>query len=269
MCQVATTRRLRWPHVLVLLLCGFLAACKVELNTGLDERDANEITAVLLKNGISAHRELAKDGTMIVFVEESRFAESVEILQAHSLPRQKFSDLCSVFSGDGMISSPVEDRARLLCALSQDLSRTISEIDGVMSARVHPVLPKGEIGRSKNGPASASVLIRHHEDAPIDQLGPQIKMLVANGIEGLVYDKVSVSMVPVASPVRITDTASDFVPVAGIWVHHTSETSAKLLIYILAGGLLISLLGNGYFYWQQALRGDGRSSSAARHLPAE
>lgn len=247
-----------------------LAACKVELNSGLDERDANQIMAVLLKNGIAAHREANKEKTLTVFVEESRFAEAVEILEAHSLPREKFSDLCSVFAGEGMISSPVEDRARLICALSQELSHTISEIDGVMSARVHVVLPKNDIGRSNAQPSSASVFIRHHEDAPIEKLGPQIKMLVANGIEGLVYDKVSIAMVPVSSEVRMTDWDDDFVSVAGLWVHHTSATPAKVLIFALIGGLLASLAGNGYFYWQRQLRGAGRPSPrAARHLPAE
>lgn len=260
----------RWPRMLALLVCMLLTACKVELNTGLDERDANEIMAVLLKNGIATHRDIAKDKTLSVFVEESRFADAVEILQAHSLPREKFNDLCSVFSGDGMISSPVEDRARLICALSQELSRTISEVDGVMSARVHLVLPKNDIGRSNAQPSSASVFIRHHEDAPLEKLAPQVKMLVSNGIEGLVYDKVSVAMVPVKSQVRITEKSGDFVSVAGLWVHHTSATMAKLFIYILIGGLLASLAGNGYFYWLRNLRTSRRQPPrAAGHLPAE
>ena len=247
-----------------------LAACKVELNTGLDERDANEVMAILLKNGISANREMSKEKTFTVFVEESRFADAVEILQAHGLPREKFSDLCSVFSGEGMISSPVEDRARLICAISQDLSRTISEIDGVMSARVHVVLPKNEIGRSSAKPSSASVFIRHHEDAPIDKLGTQIKILVANGIEGLVYDKVSVAMVPVASEVRMTDKVQDFQSVAGLWVHRSSVTTAKLMIYTLLAGLMVALAGNGYFIWHRYLRTAGRPSPrTARTLPAE
>lgn len=247
-----------------------LAACKVELNTGLDERDANEIMAMLLKNGITASREVSKEKTFTVFVEESRFADAVEILQAHGLPREKFSDLCSVFNGEGMISSPVEDRARLICALSQDLSRTISEIDGVMSARVHVVLPKNELGRSNAQPSSASVFIRHHEDAPLDKLGTQIKILVANGIEGLVYDKVSVAMVPVASDVRMADKAEDFQSVAGLWVHRSSVTTAKVMIYTLIFALLASLAGNGYFIWHRYLRTAGRPSSrVARHLPAE
>ena len=189
--------------MLALSICLMLAACKVELHSGLDERDANEILAMLLKNNIAASREVAKDRTLTVMVDEDKFADAVDILQAHSLPREKFSDLCSVFAGEGMISSPVEDRARLICALGQELSRTISEIDGVMSARVHVVLPENDLGRSNAKPSSASVFIRHHEDAPIDKLSPQIKMLVANGIEGLVYDKVSVAMVPVISPVQI------------------------------------------------------------------
>lgn len=246
-----------------------LAACKVELHSGLDERNANEILALLLKNGISASREAAKDKTLTVMVEEDRFAEAVDILQAHSLPREKFSDLCSVFTGEGMISSPMEDRARLICALSQELSRTISEIDGVMSARVHVVLPENDLGRSNTKPSSASVFIRHHEDAPIDKLAPQIKLLVANGIEGLVYDKVSVSMVPVISPVQIATSGNDYVSVAGFWVHNTSAMRARITVYALIALLLAAIAGNGYLYWQSRSRPSRPSPSAARHLPAE
>jgi type III secretion protein J len=255
--------------MLALGLCMLLAACKVELHSGLGERDANEILALLLKNDIGASREAAKDKTLTVMVDEDRFAEAVEILQAHSLPREKFNDLCSVFTGEGMISSPVEDRARLICALSQELSRTISEIDGVMSARVHVVLPENDLGRAKAKPSSASVFIRHHEDAPIDKLGPQIKMLVANGIAGLVYDKVSVAMVPVISPVQIATSSNDYTPVAGVWVHNTSAVRAKLTFYALIVLLLAALAGNAYLYWQWRLRPPQAGQRAARPIPAE
>ncbi|MEM8948509.1 MAG: type III secretion inner membrane ring lipoprotein SctJ [Pseudomonadota bacterium] len=256
-------------RMLALGICLLLAACKVELHSGLDERDANEILAILLKNNISASRSVAKDKTLTVMVEEAKFAEAVDILQAHSLPREKFSDLCSIFTGEGMISSPVEDRARLICALGQELSRTISEIDGVMSARVHVVLPENDLGRSNAKPSSASVFIRHHEDAPINQLSPQIKMLVANGIEGLVYDKVSVAMVPVASPVQIATSSNDYTAVAGFWVHNTSALRAKLTIYLLVALLLAALAANGYLYWQWRLRPTRPTPNAAKHLPAE
>ena len=256
-------------RMLALGVCLLLAACKVELHSGLDERDANEILAILLKNDIAASRTAAKDKTLTVMVDEEKFAEAVDILQAHSLPREKFSDLCSVFTGEGMISSPVEDRARLICALGQELSRTISEIDGVMSARVHVVLPEYDLGRTKAKPSSASVFIRHHEDAPIDRLSPQIKMLVANGIEGLVYDKVSVAMVPVISPVQIATSSNDYTAVAGIWVHDTSAFRARLTIYLLVALLLAALAANGYLYWQWRLRPRHLTPNAAKPLPAE
>ena len=256
----------RW---LALSICLLLAACKIELHSGLDERDANEIQAILMKNGISASRSAAKDKTLTIMVDEKKFAEAVDILQAHSLPREKFGGLCEVFTGEGMISSPVEDRARLICALSQELSRTISEIDGVMSARVHVVLPENDLGRSDAKPSSASVFIRHHEDAPIDKLSPQIKLLVANGIEGLVYDKVSVAMVPVISPVQIETSANDYTAVAGLWVHQTSATRAKITIYLLVALLLAAIAGNGYLYWQWRLRPSRPRPAAAKQLPAE
>ena len=263
------SRTLGAARMLALGLCLMLAACKVELHSGLEERDANEIMAILLKNGIAASREIAKDKSLTVMVDEGRFAEAVDILQVHSLPREKFNDLCSVFAGEGMISSPAEDRARLICALSQELSRTISEIDGVMSARVHLVLPENDLGRRKAEPSSASVFIRHQDGAPIDKLSPQIKMLVANGIEGLVYDKVSVALVPVISPAEIETGAEDYIAVAGLLVQKASANRARITIYLLLGLLLLALAGNGYLYWQWRLRPARRMPIAAKPLSAE
>jgi len=86
----------------------------------------------------------------------------------------------------------------MIYALSQELSRTVSEIDGVLSARVHLVLPENDPLRQQLVPSSASVFIRHRTSASLSDLVPQVKMLVANGIAGLSYDKVSVILVAVA-----------------------------------------------------------------------
>ena len=87
----------------------------------------------------------------------------------------------------------------MIFALSQELSHTVSEIDGVLSARVHLVLPENDPLRQQLVPSSASVFIRHRSKAPVGNLVPQVKMLVANGVAGLAYDKVSVVLVPVDS----------------------------------------------------------------------
>lgn len=179
-----------------IVLLVVLAGCKVDLHSKLSESEANEMVAVLLRSGIPATRTYAKDGTSTIQVDESRFADAVAVLSASGLPREKFATIGEVFADNKLISSPTEERARFIYALSQELSRTISEIDGVYSARIHVVLPRNDPLRLDEKPSSASVFIKHDPTAPVVKLLPQIKTLVTNSIEGLVYEKVSVVFVP-------------------------------------------------------------------------
>lgn len=182
----------------MLVACAALASCKSELYTNLDQRHANQIVATLRQHGIPADRSIGKGDRVTVSVDESRFAEAVTVLNDNGLPKQEFATLGEVFKRDGLVSSPVQERAQMIFALSQELSRTVSEIDGVLSARVHLVLPENDPLRQQLVPSSASVFIRHQASVPMNDLVPQIKMLVANGVAGLSYDKVSVILVPVA-----------------------------------------------------------------------
>ncbi|WP_439373197.1 type III secretion system inner membrane ring lipoprotein SctJ [Bradyrhizobium sp. DASA03120] len=188
-------RRLHLFVVLPLLLS--LAGCKADLYTKVQEREANEMLALLLSRGVDAVRVVAKDGTSTIQVEQKQLAFSIDLLNDQGLPRQPFKNLGEVFKGSGLVASPVEERARYVYALSEELSRTINDIDGVLSARVHVVLPKNDLLRQDATPSSASVFIRHASNAKLSALLPQIKMLVANSIEGLSYDKVAVVFVPV------------------------------------------------------------------------
>ena len=196
--KVPTTRlrRLRLAATIAAVALA-LGACKTDLYTKLSEREANEMVALLLDKGIAASRVGAKDGSSSVQVDEGRFAQAVEVLKAGGYPRQSFTNMGEVFKGGGLIASPTEERARYVYALSEELSKTISSIDGVLSARIHVVLPKNDLLKQDATPSSASVFIRHDQEAPLKTLLPQIKMLVANSIEGLSYEKVSVVFVPV------------------------------------------------------------------------
>ncbi|CDX17010.1 EscJ/YscJ/HrcJ family type III secretion inner membrane ring protein [Mesorhizobium sp. LCM 4577] len=185
-------------YVLPLLL--ILSGCKDDLYTKLQERDANEMLAILLDNGVDAVRVAAKDGTSTLQVENEQVAFSINLLNAKGLPRQVFKNLGEIFQGSGLIASPTEERARYVYALNEELSHTISEIDGVFSARVHVVLPDNDLLRERATPSSASVFVRHDANINVSALLPQIKMLVANSIQGLSYDKVEVVFVPAERP---------------------------------------------------------------------
>jgi type III secretion protein J len=238
---------------LALVLSGllFLQACSVELYTGLDQRQANEIVATLIRHGIPAQRRADKDGKMTVMVEKGRFADAMGILDESGLPKNEFATLGEVFKRDGLVSSPIEERAAMIYGLSQELSRTISDIDGVLSARVHLVLPENDPLRQQLVPSSASVFIRHRATVPMSDFIPQVKMLVANGVSGLTYDNVSVVLVPVeATAVPVADEAG-FATFLGLWLHPDSLSLARWLFYGLS--LIVLMLGGrlAYQHWRQ------------------
>jgi type III secretion protein J len=216
-----------------------LSACQADLYTDLDQRQANEIAATLIRYGIPAERSAARNGRMTVSVDRDRFAEAVAILKEAGLPRQDFATLGEVFKKDGLVSSPVQERAQMIFALSQELSRTVSDIDGVVSARVHLVLPENDPLRQQLIPSSASVFIRHRSDATVANLVPQVKMLVANGIAGLSYDKVSVVLVPVEAPAGRDGMEPQLVSFHGLWLQRDSLARAEWLFYGLLALLVV------------------------------
>ena len=239
----------RWlQRALVLLAALLLSACEAELYSNLDQRQANEMVATLQQHGIPAQRTAVKGGQYTVVVDKARFAESITILKDAGLPKEEFQTMGQVFKKDGLVSSPTQERAQMIFALSQELSRTVSEIDGVLSARVHLVLPENDMLQQQLVPSSASVFIRHRSDAPVGNLVPQVKMLVANGVAGLSYDKVSVVLVPVDSQKSSQGQDIEMVSFFGLWMQRDNLAQAMwmffglvALVVLLAGGLGVVL----------------------------
>lgn len=241
----------------ILAVCAIgLSACNTELYNKLDQRQANEIIATLYRAGIPAERVVDKDGKYTINVDESRFAEAVTILKDKGLPKQEFATLGEVFKNDGIVPSPVQERAQMIFALSQELAKTVSEIDGVLSARVHLVLPQNDPLRQELVPSSASVFIRHISTVSMIDRVPQIKQLVSNGIAGLSYDKVSV--VPVPTDVTVSENGSgnepELISFLGVWMHRESVARAEWIFYGLAA--IITAFGGliGFFFWNQRQR---------------
>ncbi|MBM2715367.1 type III secretion inner membrane ring lipoprotein SctJ [Mesorhizobium caraganae] len=232
-------------HFVVLPLLLALTGCKVDLYTQLQEREANEMLALLIDSGVDAVRVAAKDGTSTIQVDEKLLAFSINLLNAKGLPRQSFKNLGEIFNGSGLIASPTEERARYVYALSEELSRTISDIDGVFSVRVHVVLPNNDLLRAGGTPSSASVFIRHDAKANLSVLLPKIKLLVADSIEGLSYEKVEVVLVPVVSaheqravPATVSAQASRFVPAPLLAI----VIGVAAAVFVVACYLLASVL---------------------------
>ena len=243
---------------LLAVLAMVLGGCKTDLYTKLSEREANEMVALLLDRGIEAARFGVKDGTSTVQVDQARFAQAVEILKAAGYPQQTFASMGEVFKGGGLVASPTEERARYIYALSQELSKTVSSIDGVLSARIHVVLPKNDLLKQDSTPSSASVFIRYDQAMPVKALLPQIKMLVANSIEGLNYEKISVVFVPVERPPVSREAAVREPPMGGI-DPAVAAACGGVIVLGLAGGAV-------WYFRRRRRRAEGQPSEAFDRL---
>ena len=167
---------------------------ETRLNSNLEETQANLIVAALLDAGISAHKTAGDEGTWNVEVAQSRFADAANLLEKKGLPRRAYNGVGEVFKKSGMVSSPSEERIRFMDALAQDLARTIAGIDGVLDARVHIVLPENDPFARNALPSSAAVALRARYDADLTDYIPSIKGLVKNAIEGLAFEKITVTV---------------------------------------------------------------------------
>jgi type III secretion protein J len=172
-----------------------LLACvgcnEVVLHADLQEKEANEMMALLLDAGVSAAKAKGAESRWQLTVSQSEFAKAVAELRKHGYPKDRYDNIGELFKKSGLVSSPTEERIRLMHGLSQELSDTISQIDGVLTARVHIALPTANPFGEVKQAASASVFIKHRPNANLTTLLPQITKLVASSIEGLKYEDVS------------------------------------------------------------------------------
>jgi type III secretion protein J len=215
----------------MLLLCMFaLAGCKQAIYSQLNETEANDVLLTLIRGGIEAEKRPTDDKQFAVFVRDADVATAIELLRADAQPAQRYLSLGEVFERNGLISSPTEERMRYIHGLQQELSHTLSEIDGVVVARVHIVVPAQDALDTTVKPSSASVFIKHRPDLNMQLLVPAVKDLVVRSIEGLGPDNVAVSLFPA----RTTVTTGSQIPLTKFFGATVASSSTVTLWILLA-----------------------------------
>ena len=214
----------------------------------MEEKEANAILALLLKNGIDCEKVQGKENTWGLRVDKTHMAKAVALLQEGGFPKDRFIGIGDVFKREGLVSSPLQERVLYIYALSQQLSETLSHIDGVLTARVHVVIPENDPLSDAVKPSSASVFIKHLEFADMMAVIPKIKTMVVNSIEGLSYDRVNVVLFPSEQPPETTEKPA----YERVLFLNVAPDSVKRF-WALAGGLaglcLAALGGLAYLFW--------------------
>lgn len=214
---------------LVLLLAG----CKEDLYAKLSQNDANQMLGVLLEHGFDASKSTPDGKSYTIAVASDQVGRALTALRAAGLPAAEHAKLGDMFKKDGLISTPTEERVRFIYGVSQELSETLSSIDGVVNARVHIVLPNNDPLASEVKPSSASVFIKHRAEANTATLTPAVKNLVVRSVEGLSYDNVNVTLMASAAARPVAAQAA------------AAKGSPAWIVAALAGLLLVATLGAG------------------------
>lgn len=234
--------------VVAILAVVVLAGCKDSLYTNLTETEANQMLAVLMANGINVEKiaQDSRDGGFTLAVERRDMLRSITILNNSGLPTRKHIPISKVFEKSGMISSPFEERVRYVNALGEELASTLTLIDGVVSARVHIVMPEAPQLGQQLKPSSAAVFIKHRPGVDLDFQTPRIRRLVSSSIEDLDYSAVTVVLAEAAEtkttlpPVTATINTVEVLP--GIAIEADSQERFWAIV-IAVGAFNLLLLG--------------------------
>jgi len=198
----------RSPRTLCIAMLALVAVgCSEELQHGLDEREANQITVLLRKNDIQAEK-VREEGnnatTYMVTVSRRDYGQAAELLREHSLPQVKTKGFAMFRESKGMIPTQTEERAMLLEAYSGEVSTALQRIDGVLEAQTIINMPEvNDLTQPEKKPTpSASVIVKYR--SPLDGRPPlneaQIRQFVATAIPEMRGEAVTVLLSQAQAP---------------------------------------------------------------------
>ncbi|NBM78472.1 MULTISPECIES: type III secretion system inner membrane ring lipoprotein SctJ [Proteus] len=183
--------------MLLFCLVSLLTGCKEQsLLTGLNQRQATQVQAVLQKHQITSTQTALGKGLFDVSVKKEDVAVAIQILEQYQLPSNTRVEITQIFPSDALVSSPQAEKARLISAIEQRLEQSLLTIESVIDARVHisyPISPSERI----IPPPHASAIIFYEDSVPdAEQLGEDIRAFIHNSFNDMNEDNITVLLYP-------------------------------------------------------------------------
>lgn len=230
----------------------FLTGCNDEtLLSQLNQRQSNEVLAVLQQNGIAAGKNENGKLGFSINVSKNDFVAAVDLLRQYNLPSKEPVEITQAFPGDALVASPQAERARLLSMIEQRLEQSVATIPGVINAKVHASYPLSGSNNSRNEAQlqRVSCLVIYTGDEPKEALINRIKLFLRNSFVGIDFDNVSVVVAEQPAIQRY---------VASVGEKSTSPVNLWLM---LAGIGLLGAMGAVYLWSGQRKLPDWRRKS--------
>jgi type III secretion protein J len=185
------TRNLAVALVAVAMLSG----CKQELFRQLGESEANQMLALLMVKQIPAEKVLEKDGTVTLKVDDKSFVDAVELMRQNGYPRKTDITVEQLFPAGQLVTSPAQERAKMVFLKERRIESMLSSMDGVMDTKVTLADAVDENGNPMPG-TRAGLFIKYSPEFNLQTQQAQIKALVMNSVPGLTPDQISLVMQP-------------------------------------------------------------------------
>jgi len=180
-------------RIALLFFCLLLAGCDQELLKGLDQRQANEVLAVLQQANISAKKQDGGKLGYSVQVEPSDFAKSVQLLKINDLPSKARVEISQMFPADSLATSPRAEKARLYSGIEQRLEQSLLVLPSVVKARLHISYDvESSATRQQSAPSHLSVLIVYRNADDESVMINNIKRFLKNSLPSVNYEDISV-----------------------------------------------------------------------------
>jgi type III secretion protein J len=231
--------KLRSLRVLALATLLVLAGCKTDLYRALPEAEANQMLALLMLRHIPADKQVDSEGNVTLRVEPDRFIDAVEVMRQNGFPKRKSVTMADVFPSNQLVTSPAQERAKMIYLKEQQLEHMLMSFDGVITANVSIAQTTDDSGRQSLTP-SASVFIKYSPEFNLNNREAEIKRLIRDSVPDIESEKISVVLqaaeyryVPPASQSkpRFAASAMEFV------------TARPQLSAGIAGGIGLLLVG--------------------------
>lgn len=248
--------------LLIALVLAAQACGRTVLYSELDEQQGNEMLALLLQHQIDSEKRPAKDNLVSLLVASDKIPAAIDLLSRYGYPKHQFATIRELFNADKLIATPYEDHTRYTYGLSQELADTLSQVDGVMTARVHLVVPQDA---DETAISSAAVFIKHNPGYELDDHVPQMRSIVASSIEGLEYEAVNVALFP-AKVTGALEMGLDqpLHSILSVEIAADSMVSFYVLFCSLACALFLSICANAYLLMTRRHSGSFRNEGSVK-----